>query len=140
VAGNFFGGQFFGGGFFGAIVDSTDTHDGDGKKKPWHQRIEKAEVDAKVKSYRSSRQKLAEDIRFAMDGPAEAPVLEAIRENLDPVEYEKMGSPDFEPELRGLLSQTEGLRKIARAVIEEHQRLEMEDEEETIVALLTYLH
>lgn len=109
-----------------------DKHDG------WKQKLEytKEEVDARVKAYRLKREKLHEDIRFAMDGPAEAPVLEAIRSELEPEDYEKLGASDFMPELKSLMSQTEALRKIARAVMEEHKRLEDEDDEDSAMLLL----
>ena len=89
-----------------------------------------------MKEYRFKKQKLHDDIRFAMDGPAEAPVLDVIREHLEPEDYEKFGAPDYEPQLKSLMSQTEGLRRIARAVLEEHQRLEDEDEEDSAMLLL----
>lgn len=110
----------------------ADTHDG------WRQRLEisKSSVDERVKAYRLRREKLHEDIRFAMDGPIEAPVLDVIREHLEPSDYEQFGAPDYEPQLKSLMSQTEGLRKIARAVLEEHARLEEEDEEDSAMLLL----
>jgi len=127
----------FDGNLGGFDVDSiTDYHDG----KPWHQRIEKSEVDARAKLYRSSRERLREDIVFAMDGPAEGEVLDVIRSELEPEDFAKFGVPDYEPELKSLLSQTEALRKIARAVLEEHARIEYEmaeqDDEEAIMLLL----
>lgn len=111
---------------------SSDKHDG------WKQRVEysKEAVDARVKTYRQRREKLHEDIRFAMDGPAEAPVIEAIRDHISAEEYDQLGAPDFMPHLKGLMSQTEGLRQIARAVLAEHQRLEDEDDEDSVMLLL----
>ncbi len=126
MAGNFFGGQFFGGGFFGALVSTVDTHDG---RDPWHQRIEKSAVDERAKEYKFNRQKLREDIIFAMDGPIEGEVLDVIRSELEPEDFAKFGAVDYEPQLKSLLSQTEALRKIARLVMEEHARQEQDDEE-----------
>ena len=118
--------------FGSTSVSTTDTHDG------WHQRLEirKEDVDERVKAYRFKKQKLHDDIRFAMDGPAEAPVLDVIRDHLEPDDYEKFGAPDYEPQLKSLMSQTEGLRRIARAVMEEHKRLEDEDEDDSAMLLL----
>ena len=121
-------------------IQSGDTHDGssEGGKKPWHQRIEKEAVNKLAQEYRISRAKLREDIIFAMDGPAEAEVLSAIRPEV--THEELYSAPDFEPELKGLLSQTEALRRIARAVLEERARQEMlaleADDEEAITLLL----
>ena len=115
-----------------------DTHDGG--RKPWYQKIEKSEVDKRAKEYRSSRERLRDDIVFAMDGPIEGEVLDVIRAELDPEDFAKFGAPDYEPELRGLLSQTEALRKLAMLVLEERARVEMEmaeqDDEESIMLLL----
>ena len=127
----FFSGAFFNGGFFGPLVDSHD-----GGKKIWHQRIEKAAVDERAKSYRTHRQKLHEDILFALDGPAEAEVLDVIRSELEPEDFAQFGAPDYEPQLKSLLSQTEALRTIARLVLEEHARLAEQDDEEAIMLLL----
>ena len=127
---NFYGSAFFGGGFFGPGVES-DTHDGG--KKPWHQRIEKKWIDAKVKEYRSEREKLREDIIFAMDGPIEGEVLDVIRSELEPEDYAQFGAEDYEPQLKSLLSQTEALRKIAILVMEERM---MQDEEDAEFLLL----
>ena len=116
----------------GGTTTTTDTHD-----KPWRQKLEfRDQVEARVKSYRQRREQLHEDIRFAMDGPAEAPVLDAIRSELEPEDYARFGAEDYEPKLHSLLSQTEALRQIARAVLMEHARQEEEDEEEAIVMLL----
>ena len=71
-----------------------------------------------------------------MDGPAEVEVLDVIRSELEPEDYAKWGAPDYEPELKSLLSQTEALRKIARAVLEEHARQEADDEEDVALLLL----
>ena len=108
---------------------NLDTHDG---LDPWHQRIEKKAVDELARLYKSSRAKLREDIIFAMDGPAESAVLEAIRPEVTPEDLNV--SPDFEPMLAGLLSQTEALRRIARAVLEERAR--HDDDEEAIMLLI----
>ena len=105
-----------------------DTHDGG-----WHQKIEKKKVDEPAKLYKSSRAKLREDIIFAMDGPAESAVLEAIRPEVTPEDLND--APDFEPMLAGLLSQTEALRKIARAVLEERAAQEADDEEAVTLLL-----
>lgn len=127
---SFFGGQFFGGEFFNVAVSTSDTHDG-GKKRPWVQRIEvsKEDVDKRAKQYRLKREKLYEDIRFAMDGPIEAEVLDVIRSELEPEDYAQFGAEDYEPQLKSLLSQTEALRTIARLVLEEHERQDEEDVE-----------
>ena len=116
-----------------ASASTTDTHDG-----IWRQRIYRApkdEIEAKVKSYRKQREKLHADILFAMDGPAEGEVLDVIREHLEPAEYEAMAAPDYEPQFHSLMSQTVALRQIARAVIEEHERQEI-DEEDSVMLLL----
>ena len=128
---DFFGGQFFGGGFF------SDTHDG-GWKKHWHQRIQvaKKDIDERAASYRKNRERLREDILFAMDGPIEGEVLDVIRSELEPEDYAKWGAPDYEPQLKSLMSQTEALRKIAKAVLEEHARQLENDEEEAVMLLL----
>lgn len=119
-----------------AACNIADTHDG-GKKKPWHQKIEKRDIDDLAKTYKQSRAKLRADIIFAMDGPAESEVLEAIRPEV--TQEELVGAPDFEPALAGLLSQTEALRKIAKAVLEERARqfeMELEAEDEEAVTIL----
>lgn len=123
---------------FQIVVAAATTAKGDGKRKPWYQRIEvsKEDVDARAKLYRLKREKLHEDIRFAMDGSIEEPVLDVIRSELEPEDYAQFGAEDYEPQLKSLLSQTEALRTIARLVLEEHARLEMEDEEESILLLL----
>jgi len=116
------------------VISTADTHDGrGGSKKPWHQRIEKVKIDERAKSYRYDRKKLHEDILFAMDGPIEGEVLDVIRSELEPEDYAKFGTPDYEPELKSLLSQTEALRKIARLVLEQHER---EDEDDVEFLLL----
>lgn len=102
-----------------------DTHDGG-----WHQHIEKKKINELAKEYKSNRAKLREDIVFAMEGPAEAEVLKAIRPEVTDEEL----SVDFEPALAGLLSQTEALRRIARAVLEERAR--QDDDEEAIMLLI----
>lgn len=111
-----------------AVADDTDTHDGF-RKKPWRQKyyIAKEEVNERAKSYRQYREKLNADIRFAMDGPIEEEVLDVIRSELEPEDFAKFGAPDYEPELKSLLSQTEALRTIARLVMEEEARREEED-------------
>lgn len=135
---SFFGGAFFGGEFFNvAVVTTRDTHDG-GKRKPWYQRLEfvKEETEGRAKSYRSNREQLRADIIFAMDGPIEDEVLNIVREHIDPEELEALAAPDYEPELRGLLSQTEALRHLAALVLAEHKRQMDEDEEDVELLLL----
>ena len=132
--------SFFGGEFFNTPappVDTTDTHDGR-RKKPWHQRIEvsKRDIAERAKSYRSDRQKLREDIIFAMDGPIEGEVLDVIRSELEPEDFKNFGAEDYEPQLKSLLSQTEALRSIARLVLEEHERMELQDEDDVEFLLL----
>lgn len=138
MATSFFGGAFFGGEFFNAaVVTAKDTHDG-GRKKPWRQRIEysKEAVDERALAYRQSRERLRADIVSAMDGPAEPAVLDVIREHLAPEDHVALAAPDYEPELRGLLSQTEALRELAALVIAEERRREDEDEETVELLLL----
>lgn len=111
------------------VTSTVDKHDG----KPWHQRVQF--VKKRAESYRQDIKNLESDIRSAMGSGAEEGVLDVIREHMDPEERQKLAAPDYEPELKSLLSQTEALRKIARLVMEEEAR-KQEDEEE--VALLIH--
>jgi len=119
------------------VTSSADTHDG-GKRKPWRQRLEfgKDETEARAKEYRANRERLRQDIIFAMDGPIEAEVIDLVREHIEPEELAQLSAPDFEPQLRGLLSQTEALRNLAALVLSEHKRQEDEDEEDVEILLL----
>ncbi len=116
---------------WGDLVCSIDFHDG-GTKKPWHQNLE---FRKRAESYRTDKEALAEDIRFALESPIESEVLDVIRENIEPEELKALAAPDYEPELKSLLSQTEALRKIARLVMEEHERQMEADDEEAIMLL-----
>lgn len=122
-----------------AAATTRDTHDGaKPKRKPWYQRLEfvKEETDERARSYRSNREQLRRDILFAMDGPIEAETLDIIREHMEPAEMERLSAPDYEPELRGLLSQTEALRHLAALVLSEQKRQDDEDEEDIEMLLL----
>lgn len=117
----------------------AETHDGGGgHRKPWHQKIYHApekEIEAKVRSYRMQREKLHADILFAMDGPAEGEVLDVIRAHVEPEDRAQFGAPDYVPQLHSLLSQTVALRQIAKAVLEEHNRQLIDDEESVFLLL-----
>lgn len=106
-----------------------DLHDGGEAERV------RDEVIARAKSYRASRERLRADIILAMDGPQEAEVLEVIRENLGD-EREALATPDYEPELRGLLAEMSALKRIAAIALAEEKRRFAEDEADVEMLLL----
>jgi hypothetical protein len=64
----FFGGEFYAGEFFNSAptpVIIIDTHDGGRRERGWKKRVE-------------ARERLRDQIRFALDGPAAAEVLAIV--------------------------------------------------------------
>ena len=93
------------------------------------------EVEERAKAYRASRERLRADIVLAIDGPQEAEVLEIIEGTLGD-ERAALATPDYEPNLRGLIAEMSALRRIAEIAIAEEKRRIDEDEADVELLLL----
>ena len=107
-----------------------DTHDG--YKRP---RLDFGpdETEARIAEYRQSKERLREDIRFAIDGPQRDEVREVLLEAAPQIGN---AIEDFEPALQRVLADAALMREIARLALTEHQRLLDEDEDDVIALVL----
>lgn len=110
----------------------ADTRDGVTQEED--ERLRRV-VEERALSYRRSREKLRSDIILAMEGPQEAEVLSVVESSLGE-EREYLFTPDYEPELRGLLSEMNALKRIAQIALSEQRRRFQEDEEDVEFLLL----
>lgn len=117
-------------------IEASDTHDGGRNiRRVYDEEDIFEEIELRTARYRRSKEKLRADIVLAIDGPQEAEVLEIIRDNLGD-EREAIATPDYEPNLRGLLAEMSALRRIAEIAIAEEKRRIDEDESDVELLLL----
>ena len=112
-------------------IDSTDTHDGYSAEED---ELLRQQVQARADAYRASKERLRSDLILAMEGPQESEAIEVLRDAI-PAELAK-AAPDYEPDLRAMLSDMRSLEHIARLALNEERRRFEEDEEEVEFLLL----
>ena len=106
-----------------------DTHDGFDADEV------RRRVDERAAEYRRSRERLRADIVLAMDGPQEPQVVALVDAYIGD-ERAELEKPGYEPELRGLVAEMSGLRRMAELAIAEEKRRFDEDERDVELLLL----